>query len=447
MTKNDSNDIFALAVTHFAVLAPPFPSHVRAIEALAAELLERGHQVTWVHQPEVRALLREPGIGFAPVGTATPPGTLQAVIARAARPGGPLGLARVIRDVADGTDLLCREAPAVLRSLGVDAVIADEMEAAGGLVARELGLPFVSIACALPVNREPRVPLPVMHWGLARDEAGLHMNLHSTRVYDWLMRPHRRVIEAHAAAFGLHAMHSLEDCLSPLAQISQTAAAFDFPREQAPPHLHHVGPLRGRAEAATAWPPEWAAPAGQPFLFASLGTLQGGRFRLLRRIAQACRAEGVALLLAHCDRLDASQALALARAGATWVTGFAPQQEAIARADVVITHAGLNTVMDALAAGKPMLLLPIAFDQPGTAARVLHAGAGVRVLPALASVGALRRGLRRLLDDPSYAQRARRLGTHVRAAGGTLRAADIIEEALQTGRPVLRAPEDLGLAA
>lgn len=404
---------------------------MRALEALASELIDRGHQVTWAHWPEVRTLLRDARIGFAELGAAqAPPGTLQKVIARAAQPRGPLGLQRVIRDVAACTDLLCREAPAVLRRLGVDAVIADQMEAAGGLVARGLGLPFVSVACALPVNREERLPLPVMHWGWARDERALHLNRHSTRVYDWLMRPHARVIERHAQAFGLRGVTRLEDCLSPLAQLSQTAEAFDFPREEAPPQLHHVGPLRGGSTVEGPWPAAWQPAEERPFVFASLGTLQGGRFHLLRRIAQACRAEGVSLLLAHCNRLDAAQAQALHHAGADWVTGFAPQQQAIARANVVITHAGLNTVMDALAAGKPMLLLPIAFDQPGVAARVVHARAGVRVLPALATVGALRRGLRTLLRDGAYARRAAALGVQVRAAGGTTRAADIVEQAL-----------------
>ncbi|HEX2546008.1 MAG TPA: glycosyltransferase [Ramlibacter sp.] len=425
--------------THFAVLAPPFTSHVRALEALAGELMDRGHRVTWVHMAEVQQLLRDPRTGFAPVGADShPPGTLARLVARAARPGGPFGISRVIRDVADCTEVLCREAPDVLRRLGVDAVLADQMEAAGGLVARSLGLPFVSVACALPVNREPRLPLPVMPWPWAADPRGLHLNRSSERVYDWMMRSHTRVIERHARRFGLGPHRSLEDCASSLAQVSQTIEAFDFPRAAAPPQLHHVGPLRAPAEAAAPWPPEWQPPPGARFVFASLGTLQGGRLPLLRRIAQACRAEGVAVLVAHCDQLDATQAASLTRAGATWVTGFAPQQEAIARADVVITHAGLNTVMDALHAGKPMLMLPIAFDQPGVAARVVHAGAGLRVMPAFATVATLRAALRQLLADPGFALHARALGMHVREAGGVRHAADIVETAVRTGRSVLR---------
>ncbi|AEG91854.1 glycosyltransferase [Ramlibacter tataouinensis] len=429
---------------HFAVLAPPFLSHVRALEALCGELLARGHRVSWLHQGEARALLQDPRIRFRALGRQThPPGSLQRVIERAARPGGPLGLARVIADVAAATDMLCSEAPAALRDLGVDAVIADEMEAAGGLVAEAMGLPFVSVACALPVNREARLPLPVMPWGWARDLAGERLNEGSARVYDWLMRPHARVIARHARGFGLRPRETLAECLSPLAQISQTTASFDFPREAAPPQLHHVGPLRAptRRPQRLSFPPQRQPKADVPFVFASLGTLQGGRFGLFRRIAQACRDEGVQLLLAHCDRLGMRQAQALERSGATWVTGFAPQQAALERADVVVTHAGLNTVMDALAAGTPMLALPVAFDQPGVAARVVHAGAGCKLLPLLASRSALRESLRQLLDDPGYAARARALGADVRAAGGVTRAADIVEQASRTGRPVLRSGE------
>jgi zeaxanthin glucosyltransferase len=338
--------------------------------------------------------------------------------------------------VAACTDLLCREAPDICRELGVDAVLADQMEAAGGLVARALALPFVSIACALPINREPRLPLPVMPWGWAADEKGLHLNRHSARVHDWMMRPHTRVIERHAQRLGAGTMPSLEACLSPLAQLSQTVAAFDFPRSEAPATLHQVGPLRGADEAAAPWPGQFEPAPGKPFVFASLGTLQGGRLRLLQRIAQACSREGAQVLIAHCDRLDAAQAAALRRAGAAWVTGFAPQQEAIARASVVITHAGLNTVLDSLRAGKPMLLLPIAFDQPGVAARVVHAGAGLRVLPAFATVGSLRAALRQLLKEDRFTRQAQALGAHVRAAGGVRLAADLVEAAIHSGRPV-----------
>ena len=424
-------------MAHFGVVAPAFYSHFGALGALAGELVERGHRVTFIHRPDAGAFVKEPRAGFHAVGAAThPPGSLAAVLARAANPGGPLGLRRVILDMAGSTDMLCHELPRAIDALGIDAIIADQMEAAGGLVAEGLGLPFVSVACALPVNREPGIPLPVMPFDYAEDERARAMYEGSTRVYDWMMKPHRRSIASNARRLGIGARDSLHECLSPLAQVSQTVAAFDFPRRALPPHFHHVGPLRPtgkRAVGASRYGMP-AIAAGKPFVFASLGTMQGGRIKLFKRIAQACRALEVQLLVAHCGGLDARQERNLEQAGATWVCGFAPQQAVLERADAVVSHAGSNTIMDAIAARTPILALPIAFDQPGTAARVVHAGIGLKASARFTGSAQLARLLRRLLDEDSFATRLDAMAGSVAAAGGTLRAADIIEAALQGER-------------
>lgn len=411
---------------HFAFIAPPLLSHVRTLEPLATQLIEGRHRVTWVHQADVAGWIQDRRIGFRAVGSVShPPGSL-AFARRAAGPG-PFGLRRLIADMAATTDLLCGEVPAVLEQLGVDAIVADQMEAAGGLLGAGLGLPCVSVACALPVNREPWLPLPVMHWAPAVGQRGQAIVDGSTWVYDWLMQAHARVIRHHAARFGLPPRERLADCLSPRLQISQTPAGFDFPRTPSP-FFHTVGPLR---------PPRVDEPAldlaldpGRPFAFASLGTTQGDRFALFLRIVRACRAEGVQVLVAHCGGLDAPRADVLRREGATAVTAFAPQRAALERADVVITHAGLNTVLDALATGTPQLALPITFDQPGVAARVVHAGTGVRLWPAVATRSALRRGLRQLLSEEAFARRCRAFGEEIVRSGGAPRAVALIEAAL-----------------
>ena len=419
-------------MTHFAAIAPPFLSHLRAFEAIACELAQRGHRVTFVQQIDVGALLTLPEAEFIGIGADShPPGTLAAVVRRAARPG-PFGIRRVIADMAASTELFCREAPGVLRSLQVYAVLADQMEPAGALVAEYLGLPFVSIACALPFNREPLVPLPVMPWRYRATDWGEQLNLRSSRVYDRLMRPQAEVIDRYCQAFGLAPRSTLSDCLSPLLQISQTVEGFDFPRRQLPANFHGVGPLRRPLQADADW--NLPIDPARPFIFASLGTLQGHRYGLLRNIARACKPLGVQLLIAHCGGLNAAQAARLREEGAHWVTDFAPQRAALARASVVITHAGLNTVLDALEVGVPMLALPIAFDQPGVAARIEHAGVGLRLQPWLASPARIRRALVRLLSDSVYRQRAAQLGAEVRQAGGVGRAVELMEAALGADR-------------
>lgn len=423
-------------MTHFAVVAPALPSHFRALQALGVELVSRGHRVTFVHQQDAAAWLDSPLIHFHAVGlTSHPAGSLAQTLRCAANPGGLTGLRRLIADMARTTDMLCRELPAALSALQVDALICDQMEAAGGMVAEALDLPYVSVACALPVNREPGVPLPVMPMAYGEDERSRQMYQGSTRVYDWIMRRHRRVIAEHAAALGLSPRDGLHQCLSPLAQISQTVPGFEFPRVALPAHFHHVGPLR--ADIGAEPPLPYAVTAGKPMVFASLGTLLGQRYGVFRRIARACRRLDVQLLLAHCNGLDAAQARALEREGATWVTDFAPQRAALARADAVVSHGGLNTVMDALVARTPVLALPIAFDQAGVAARVCHAGVGLRASARFCSSAAMSTLLQRLLNDTGFAGNLARLGAEVEAAGGTPVAADIVEAVMRTGRPVL----------
>jgi len=481
---------------HFGVVAPAFPSHFSALAALAGELVRRGHRVTFLHRPDAAAYLGAsiagalnggaghaagsgagyvgahrasapgaavpfvPGIAFYALGAQRfPSGSLAAALRRAANPGSPLGLRKVILDMADATDMLCEELPAAIEALRIDALLGDQMEAAAGLVAEALQLPFVSVACALPVNREAAVPLPVMPFGYDASARGLQMVAGSTSVYDWIMTPHRRAIERQARNLGISPRDAMHECLSPLAQISQTIAGFDFPRRHLPEHFHHVGPLRAgdvtgagvdasansRSNAGAgvggatgtgvqaAITPLPAFDPGQPLVFASLGTLQGQRFGAFERIARACRALNVQLLAAHCGGLDAHQSKAIEQAGtpgATTVCAYAPQQAALARADAVVTHAGLNTVMDAIATGTPMLALPIAFDQPGVAARVCHAGIGRRASARITGAGALAAHLRALLDDSSYQRRLAPLSSELARAGGAARAADIVEQAL-----------------
>ena len=425
-------------MAHFGVVTPAFYSHVSAMEALSVALLERGHRVTFLHRPDAGAFLKERRIAFHALGQDIyPAGSLPASLKLAANPGSIMGLRRVIRDMAQTTAMLCRELPGALRQLRIDCVLADQMEAAGGMVAEALGLPFVSVACALPVNREPGMPLPVMPFAAGQDERSLRLCEGSSKVYDWLMTPHRLAIAAGARQLGLSPRDGLHDCLSPLLQLSQTVAGFDFSRRHLPPHFHHLGPLRAPSGPGpdTSGAPDLALVSrDRPFIFASLGTLQGERFALFRRIARACRQLDAQLLIAHCGGLDARQCDALTAAGATWVCAFADQQAVLARADAVVSHAGLNTAMDAIAAGTPILAVPIAFDQPGVAARIEHAGVGLCASARWASSGKLAAQLRRLLDEPDFVRRGAGLAASIRAAGGATRAADMIEAALRTSR-------------
>jgi zeaxanthin glucosyltransferase len=120
-------------------------------------------------------------------------------------------------------------------------------------------------------------------------------------------------------------------------------------------------------------------------------------------------------------------------AGPPLVVKYAPQLEILARASVTITHAGLNTVMQSLMFGVPMVAIPITHDQPGIAARVRRSGAGESIPIRDLTVPRLRAALKRVMKDPTYRMRATEISTSIQAAGGVERAVAIVEEALARG--------------
>ena len=407
-----------------AFFSPGLSSHLQAMGALAASLNERGHQCFFVGHPDLADDLPE-SMQLIALDASDFSWSPASVIRNTRRPALPFGIRRTVGDMAEITRTLTIQAPGLLRQHGIDAVVTDQMEAGGALVAEHLGLPFVSIAVAAPINREPMVPLPVLKWFFEDSEAAAKRNKVGERIADWLTAPHDRAIAECAEDLGCAPKTRLIDCLSPLAQVSQLTAGFDLPRKRLPRGFHYVGALRQQAIPKGVQPlPD--IPDDRPFVFASMGTLQGHRLRLFQRIARACRALNVQLMIAHCGGLSETQAKSLE---ADWVVDRVDQRDVLARADLVITHAGLNTVVDALKAAVPMLCIPLAFDQPGLAARVRHAGVG-EVVPKRASHAMIAAALAVLLKERArYRAAALPLARELGAAGGAERAALIIEKA------------------
>ncbi len=111
------------------------------------------------------------------------------------------------------------------------------------------------------------------------------------------------------------------------------------------------------------------------------------------------------------------------------VVPFAPQIELLKRAALCITHAGLNTTLEALGQGVPLVAIPIGFDQPGVAARIAHHRVGEFVEVHEATAGRLLGLARKVLGDPSYRDKARAMQAAIADARGLDVACDAIERA------------------
>jgi zeaxanthin glucosyltransferase len=407
-------------MAHFAFVAPPLRGHYRPLSNLAAELIARGHRTTFLHHPDAAGLVEAEGAGFEAIGRGAAP--VASWTGPMAGISGLVGLGGVMDGMVRFTDMFCSEAPDVLRRIGADAMIVDQLEAGGGLVAERLGLPYASIAVTVPINREPGVPPPYVGWRYDPGDKGLRRNRGGWRVSDFLMRSVGDSIERNALLLGLPPRRRIEDCLSPGLQISQMVPSLDFPRKALPPGFHYTGPFLGGARQAFELPPG----DGRPLVYCTLGTLQGSRAGMFRKVARACAELDLRLLISQGNggRLTPGSL-----PGDALVYDWVPQEAVLALADLVVCHGGMNSVLEPLAAGLPLVVMPLAFEQSAVAARLEHAGVA-RTVSRRASARRLADAIAEVGTTPGFRERAAAVRLEMRDSGGVSRAADLIEAAL-----------------
>lgn len=409
---------------HFAIIGPPLRGHYGPLSNLAAELIERGQTATFIHHPEAAGMVTADGAEFEAIGVGSPP--LAGWTRPMARIKGVLGLGSVIDGMVRFTDMICRHGPGALERVGADAVIVDQLEPAGALIAERLGLPFVSVANALPLNREPGLPPPYVGWAYDPSESGLKRNRVGWRVTDLLLGKLGRAIERNSEALGLTSRHRLEDCFSPVLQLSQIVAGLDFPRKDLPENFYYTGPLRRARQDRFAVPPG----DNRPLVYCSLGTLQGSRTGLFQKVAIACAKLDLRLLLTRGGARASDDLGDLP--GNPLVYDWVPQEAVLEHASLTICHGGMNTVLDSLAAGIPVVVMPLAFEQSAIAARIRHAGVA-EVVSARSSSEQIAKAVGRVHGTRDYRIRARAVQQQILEAGGVRRAADLIEDALGPG--------------
>ena len=160
-------------------------------------------------------------------------------------------------------------------------------------------------------------------------------------------------------------------------------------------------------------------------------------------IAEACDSLDVQVVIGLGRTPGARSGLAPKLPRRAIVANFAPQRELISRAALVITHAGLNSTLETLSAGVPIVAVPISHDQPGVAARLRRLGASRDIPAPELTVDRLRAALAQVLSTPSCRSRARECAQLLSTINGPELAADVIETAFLT-RQRVRRPGDSG---
>jgi MGT family glycosyltransferase len=396
--------------------------------------------VVYFQVADLERPIRAAGLRFRQIGRDDfPLGALRARDEEVCQLKGLAALRCGLRGIERKAIMLFRDAPAAIRDEGVDSLIVDQIEMAGGTVAEHLGLPFVSAAVALSVNTEPSVPPCILPWPHRASVAARLRNRVGNAAFEWIFSWVLRTINRQRRAWGLPQVRNFNALFSGLAQVTQLPAALELPGRRLPPHFHHTGPWTDAAGRAPVDFPWSRLDPGRPLAYASMGTLQNGVLRTFRVIAEACAGLDLQLVISLGGGQD--PALLGDLPGDPVVVGYAPQLELIRRSALTISHGGLNTALESLARGVPMVVLPVAYDQPGVGARVEWAGVGRSIPVGRLTVDRLRDAVRLVLGDPAYRERAGQLRTSIEAADGLNRAADLIETAFGTGRRALPTKE------
>jgi MGT family glycosyltransferase len=190
-------------------------------------------------------------------------------------------------------------------------------------------------------------------------------------------------------------------------QLVQTSADFDF-QGTLPAGTQYVGPVLD--DPTWAETPAWTTPPGQdPLVLVAMSTTYQNQLSTLQRVIDALGSLPVRGVVTTGPALDPE---AFHHPASVMVVPSAPHRQVLQQAALVVTHGGHGTVMKALAAGVPMVVMPHGRDQADVAARVIARGAGV-VLKKDSRPAAIAEAVMRVLRNGSYRVAARHLGEAV----------------------------------
>jgi UDP:flavonoid glycosyltransferase YjiC (YdhE family) len=412
-------------MARIGVFCFPGTGHINPMTALARTLERRGHSVVIYGIADTEARIRAAGIEFMQIGSADYPlGTLRRLDEHLGTLKGLATFKFTVERVRNTARMVLRDGPDAVRRSGAEVLLVDEADM-GGTVAEHLGLPFVSLAMFPPLIRDSRIPAFCFPWQ-AGDSWWIRVrNILGFRMLSRVARPVHRVVNEQRRAWGLKPCRHAVEFLSTLAQITQLPEALEFDVADKPGLVHYTGPFVDQQQRPpVAFP--WERLDGRPLVYASLGTMQNGSESIFRTIAEACAGLPVQLVISLGGGLSPDRLGELP--GSPVVVPYAPQLELVKKAAVVITHAGLNTVLESLAEGVPLVCVPLGNDQPGVAARVAARGAGVVVARDELTARRLGAALAEVLGNGAYRESAARLKEAIRSVDGLNRAADVIEK-------------------
>ncbi|MFC0436884.1 macrolide family glycosyltransferase [Kutzneria buriramensis] len=390
-------------MAHIAFFVIPFTGHVNPTLAVAAELVARGHRVSYTTSEEFADRVRRAGAVAVPYRTVLGSEPATAFADRTSFTADDL--ARHLRwQLADAVATLPAFAAAFDRDRP-DVVVADPACWAGVLLARRLRVPLLRSQPVFAANE---------HWSLAAGHAtpaGPHAGLAA------LTRGIARLLDWCGAGIGVDEFLGGEGDLT----LVYVPRAFQYAGDTFDDRFRFVGPCVGSRDGT------WRPPGDRrPVALVSLGTVHNRQLATFRRCLEAFADGQWRLVVAFGGPVPDELAGIAPHAE---LHSYVPQRDVLRHADVFVNHGGTGTVMEGLAAGVPTVVVPQMAEHRATADRVVALGLGRLIAPDELTPRLLRRAVDAVVADEAVHAGLRWMRQEIHAAGGARAAADFVEQA------------------
>jgi zeaxanthin glucosyltransferase len=411
-------------------LSLPLSGHLNPMTSLARKLQSRGNDLVLLGVPDVEPFARAAGLEFAPYGEQEfPAGSIAKLWGQVAKLHGMEVTEFTLQQLSPNMIKATLEhLPKTLAETGVDALVIDRTMYFVELQAMYAGIPFVHVWNFLNLDFSGSTPACFNTWPYETTPEARTRYAELVQAIGGALAPIVEVAQPYARELGIELDWTDPNAtLSPLAVLSQIPKEFDFPGIPWPAQFHYTGPYHdGKGREPVPFP--WEQLTGKPLIYASMGTLVNGLEAVYRTILEAVGPmQDVQVVLSAGNNVDVDR-IGLIPSN-TIVVRKAPQMELLQRASLCITHAGLNTAMEALAQGVPIVAIPIGYDQPGVAARIAYHGAGEFIEVDDLTPERLLTLIQQVRTTPGYRLKARHFQKVIAKARGLDKAAETIERA------------------
>lgn len=409
----------------------PFEGHVFPQMSMAIALRERGHEVAFYSDASQRELIEGQGFELFEFRRVAP-----AWLRVHGTDRGTAGRRQTLQQLRDAREWIIGTIPDQIADLkDVVAtfkpdVIGAEASIWGPTLLPEL-LP-IPVALVSPLTGAeipgPDAPVPggLAPAGSIRAHA---LRAVAARATALATRPMRRRIDGYRADEGLGPLGgSVHEALGRLPlYLVLSIPELDYRRRDLPPNVHYVG--------ACLWHPPEAfgtlqaldeIPHQRPWVHVTEGTSHFKEHVVLRAAAEGLAGGPYeAILTTGRDRDTAAMGLADTAAN-VHVTDWLSHDVLLPRCQAIVTTGGMGTVMAALRAGVPLVVVPTDWDKPASAQRIVASEVGVRLAPRRCTPERLRAAVEQVIQDPRYRANAQRAAQQLAAARGPDGAAELI---------------------